>query len=254
MKRKTESPLSFLMVGIGDMFSKYYYHTNFVIFAGDAPVLIDCPDPLPKALYEAGKKSGVKLDMNDFEHIILTHLHGDHANGLESMGFFRYFNRMPKPVIHTIPEVAETMWEHKLKAAMEPRTDEDFHKIDSMSLEDYFELDILSPDRENMVAGMKINIRYTKHYVPCFGFKVEFGGRSLGYSSDTAFDPDHIEFLSGCDLIIHETSRGGHTPYEKLAGLSESMRQKMILAHIYDDFNIEDSQITVAEEGRFYPV
>jgi ribonuclease BN (tRNA processing enzyme) len=252
--RQPRSPLSFLILGIGDFFSKLYYHTHFVIFADKFPLLVDCPDPLPKSLYEASQKSGIHISLDDIDHVILTHLHGDHANGLESLGFYNFFVRKTKPVIHTIPEVREEIWENKLKASMAPKTNKDFEKIGEFRMEDFFRLKTLLPGKTHTIHGMKIRIRYTRHYIPCFGFKVNYKGRSLGYSSDTVFDPDHIEFLSDCDLILHETNRGGHTKYKMLQSLPGKIREKIRLIHIYDEFDTRKSQIPVVEQGVLYHV
>lgn len=252
--RKARSPLSFLILGIGDFFSKLYYHTHFVIFADKFPVLVDCPDPLPKTLYEASQKSGINISLDDIDHIILTHLHGDHSNGLESLGFYNHFMRKAKPVIHTIPEVRKVMWKNKLKASMSPKTNKIFEKIGEFKMEDFFRLKILQPGKSHTIKGMKICIRHTKHFIPCFGFKVNYKGRSLGYSSDTAFDPDHIEFLSECDLILHETNHEGHTKYKMLQSLPGKIRKKIRLIHIYDEFDAKNSEMPVVKQGVLYHV
>ena len=250
----SNSSLSILILGIGDFFSKYYYHTSFVIFPDESPVFVDCPDPLPKMLYEASQKSGVPLGLDDIDHVILTHLHGDHANGLESLGFYNRFLRHRKPILHTIPEVADVLWDRRLKSSMGPCTNADFESCGEMRLEDFFRLHILHPDKIHSIKGMKIQIHYTRHFIPCFGFKIAYKGRTFGYSSDTAFYPEHIRFLSDCDLILHETNKGGHTQYEKLLTLPEEIRRKMMLIHIYDDFDIEKSKIPVAREGCLYSI
>ncbi|MBN1902312.1 MBL fold metallo-hydrolase [Candidatus Sumerlaeota bacterium] len=248
------SPLSFLVLGIGDFFSKLYYHTHFIIYADENPVLVDCPDPLPKALYEASQKSGIEISLDDIDHVILTHLHGDHSNGLESLGFYNYFVLKRKPVIHTIPEVKEAMWVNKLKASMSPITNDKFEKTGEFQLGDFFRLKMLPPGKTSTIKGMKIRIRYTRHYIPCFGFKVHYKGRCLGYSSDTVFDPEHIGFLSDCDLILHETNHGGHTKYEMLESLPPSIRKKIRLIHIYDEFDVKKTCMPVVEQGKLYHV
>jgi hypothetical protein len=54
---------------------------------------------------------------------------------------------------------------------------------------------------------------------------VEAGGARLGFSSDTAFDPDLIAFLSAADLIVHETNYGpAHTPYASLRDTCDAPR------------------------------
>ncbi|HOE63198.1 MAG TPA: MBL fold metallo-hydrolase [Candidatus Sumerlaeota bacterium] len=251
---ETKSPLSVLVLGIGDFFSRKYYHTSMVLLAESRPIFVDCPDPLPKMLHEASRKSGINLSLSDVDNVILTHLHGDHANGLESLGFYSKFMRHKKPTLHTIPEAADVIWDNRLKASMGPLVDGDFVPCGEMCLEDFFRIRILKPGKWFNVSGVKIKIHYSKHFIPCFGFKAFFKGRRFGYSSDTVFDPAHIEFLSDCDLIIHETNKGGHTEYEKLLMLPEEIKQKMMLIHVRDDFNARTSKIRVAREGGLYQV
>jgi ribonuclease BN (tRNA processing enzyme) len=60
----------------------------------------------------------------------------------------------------------------------------------------------------------------TLHHVPTSALLVESDGHTLGYSSDTSFDPELIAFLEPADIIIHETNFGpGHTLYARLAEL-----------------------------------
>lgn len=80
---------------------------------------------------------------------------------------------------------------------------------------------------------------------------VEAAGRTLGYSSDTAFDPELIAFLDPADLIIHETNFGpAHTPYAALAALPAEIRGRMRLIHYPDGFDVAASAITALREGE----
>ena len=94
--------------------------------------------------------------------------------------------------------------------------------------------------------------------MPTFALRVAVGGRVLGFSADTAYDPGLIEWLSAADLIVHEATSmahsGAHTPYAKLAALPESLRSKMRLTHLPDDFDAGSSVIEPLREGRVYEV
>jgi ribonuclease BN (tRNA processing enzyme) len=80
---------------------------------------------------------------------------------------------------------------------------------------------------------------------------IEAAGRTLGYSSDTAFDPALIAFLEPADLIIHETNLGpAHTPYTALAALPAELRARMRLIHYPDGFDIAASTIAALREGE----
>jgi ribonuclease BN (tRNA processing enzyme) len=97
-------------------------------------------------------------------------------------------------------------------------------------------------------------VRRTRHTLPCCGCKIRHGGRTLGYSCDTDFDPEHIGFLEDSDLIFHETNVAIHTDYDDLAALPEATRAKMRLVHLSDRFDRPTSVIEPAEAGRLYVV
>ena len=98
---------------------------------------------------------------------------------------------------------------------------------------------------------LRIRARRTRHHVPTSALLIEAAGRKLGYSSDTAFDPELIAFLEPADLIIHETNFGpAHTPYSALASLPEELRARMRLIHYADSFDVGASNITPLREGE----
>ena len=125
-------------------------------------------------------------------------------------------------------------------------------------LHDYFELIELSSTRAVECGPFSIECRRTMHSVPTFALRITAGGRILGYSADTAYDPTLIEWLETADLIVHETTTmahsGVHTPYEKLAALPEALRARMRLTHYPDDFDLESSVIEPLRQGRIYMV
>ena len=97
----------------------------------------------------------------------------------------------------------------------------------------------------------RIRARRTVHHVPTSALLVEAGGRTFGYSADTAFDPALIDFLSPADLILHETNLGpAHTPYDSLAALPADLRARMRLIHYPDGFDTSGSAIAALEEGE----
>ncbi len=99
-----------------------------------------------------------------------------------------------------------------------------------MTLAEYFELTDLDTTRPIECGPFAIECRRTIHAVPTFALRINAGGRVLGFSADTAYDPGLIEWLSAADLIVHEATSmshsGVHTPYEKLVALPESLRRR----------------------------
>ncbi len=250
----TDNSFKFLVLGIGDLFTKYYYNTSIILLYKDSNLLIDFPTPLRKVVYEASQKSGYPIDVDNIHDAILTHVHSDHSNGLETFGFYKLFIQQDRATVFTIPEVRDVLWENRLKASMGYLTNENFDIIKNMHIDDYFNVDIIEQNKVNEIGPFKVEIRRTKHFVPCFGLKITCNGRKLGYSGDTCFDSEHIDFLSDSDIIIHEANGEGHTPYNKLLELPEDIKKKMFIIHIQDTFDIQKSEIPVIEQGKIYKV
>ncbi|NQU42257.1 ribonuclease Z, partial [bacterium] len=206
------SSLRILPLGIGDAFSSVDYHTALLVMSGKTTCLVDCPDPIQRILRERTSCLGKILGPGDIDHILLTHLHGDHSNGLEAFLFQRHFVLQAPPVsIHSIPEVGERLWEEKLAVSMEKTEMSEVGLEEVFSRETFYSLRIVPQERSFLIGDLCFEIRRTIHSVPTFGFRVGVdgvqGGRPLfGYSCDTIYDPGHIEFLSPADLIFHECS------------------------------------------------
>jgi ribonuclease BN (tRNA processing enzyme) len=248
------SALSFVPLGVGDAFTALHYSSSIAVEADDSILLIDCPHPIQKMLREASLTSSRPLTADRIRAVALTHLHADHASGLEGLAYFSYFilkRRLPL-LVH--PAVAERLWDGHLAAGMEcllPQVGaEHVHK----TIDDYFEIISLSEDAPVTVGPFSVECRRTIHHIPTTALRVKANGRSLGHSADTAFDPSLIDWLAKADLLVHETNYGVHTPYEKLAALPEPLRRRMRLNHYPDDFDLDSSVIECLREGRVYEV
>ena len=241
--------LAFVPLGVGDAFTAKYYTSCVAVESGDARLLIDCPHPIRKILRE-----GVGYDVGDFLGVIVTHLHADHASGLEGFGYFSYFALQRKARILALPAVSARLWDGHLAAGMEclmPAVDQ---KPLPKKFEDYFDLTPLSETSRVQLGPFEIEARRTIHHIPTSALRIRAGGRTLGFSSDTAYDESLIAWLAEADLVVHETNLGVHTPYEKLAALPAELRAKMRLIHYTDFFDTANSVIEPLVQGRRYQV
>ena len=239
--------LSFIPLGVGDAFSAVHWSTCFAVQHDDARLLIDCPHPIRRVLRESAN-----LDVGDFDAVLVTHLHADHASGLEGFGYFTHFALRRRAVLYAHGDVLARLWDGHLAAGMERLIDAHAHQPRDLHLHDYFDVRPLQPT--TTIGPFTIEHRLTIHHVPTTALRITAGGATLGYSADTAYDPTLIDWLSSADVIVHETNYGAHTPYAKLAALPAALRAKMRLVHYPDEFDVEGSVIECLREGRRYDV
>ena len=238
--------MELVVLGTGDAFSRTRCGASAVVMAPRGPVLIDAPDGLLRALDAASRSSGRALDPMRIDDVLLTHLHGDHVNGLEAFGFLRWVDRQrsgaPAPRLHTHAAAAARLWER-----LAPSMDQG----GTAALADYFDLRVLPAGAAADVAGLAVRHRMGLHPVPSCGFLASAGGRTLGWSGDTAWDPAHVEWLSEADFVVHETSGGPtHTPVERLNSLPAALRARMALIHMPDGFDPACTPIRLLRDGE----
>lgn len=233
--------MQILTLGNGDAFSRDRYSTAFVIEAEGARLLVDCPHPIRKMLTEADPA----LDLGDLDGLLLTHLHGDHASGVEGFAFAHHFglNRPVQLLAH--PTVAEPLWSRHLEVTMR-----DLIGRPPMTFADYFTHHALDPAEPLVFGPFTIEVRATHHHIPTWAFRVSAGGRTLGYSADTAFVPELFDWLCEADLVVHETNLGpAHTPFETLAALPSATHRKLRLVAWPDGFDPEAGPIEPLRVG-----
>ena len=244
--------MEILILGIGDAFTRRHFGSSALVRASpDAYVLIDCPDPIHRVLNQAVSACGWNVDASSIDDIVITHLHGDHCNGLESFGFLRRILRMRNPAavrprLHVSRPVAERLWERLGPAMSAP-----MGESRPSELHDFFDLHVLDPATSASVAGLTIHCRFTRHSVPTIGLLISDGSRTVGWSADTPFESAHIEWLNQADLVVHESNLGpSHTPIESLNGLPDSIRRKIRLIHLPDDFETAKTDMRILQAGE----
>ncbi len=244
--------LRLLPLGVGDAFSARHYSSCFVLQAGGQSILVDCPHPIRKILREGSAAAGTALDIGDLQAVIVTHLHGDHASGVEVLGFYcRYVLERKMPLI-AAPGVLSDLWPRHLAGGMEWSLQEAGQPPVQRTLDDFFTPMPLAAGQALAVGPFTLRFRPTVHSIPTVAVRVEAVGRTLGYSCDTAFDPALIAWLADADLIVHEASGGFmHTDYESLAALPRPLLEKMRLIHYPDSFEPATAAIDVLRQGQW---
>lgn len=238
------------VVGVGDAFTAKYFNACLLLEADGTRVLIDAPPALARALGDLGERGGERVGLDDIDHVVITHLHGDHVGGLEQLLFWRRFVTGRKAALYAIPEVLAGLWDTRLKGGMEVLMNERF-EAQLLTLDDYADVRPLSPGG-TAIGPLLVDHRPTLHHIPTSALRVRGRGAAFAYSADTAFDPSLIEWLSHADLFFHETNVGIHTPLASLAALPEVTRRKMRLIHYPDFHDVASSPIPCTREGDRY--
>ncbi len=194
------------------------------------------------------------LAMTKRSQYVDTHVHADHASGLEGFAFYSHFvlRRRARLVAH--PRVVSRLWDGRLAGGMDELADAGTWERRRMGFADYFDLEPLDEARAVRVGPFEIECRPTRHLVPTTALRIRAGGRALGLSADTAFDPGLVEWLGASDLVLHETGPGIHTPYDALLSLAPPVRRKLRLIHYPDEFDVAGSEIEAVAQGRRYTV
>jgi ribonuclease BN (tRNA processing enzyme) len=235
-------------LGVGDTFSEVHHTASLLLESDGFRLAVDCPDRYRGVLKKVSQRSERALALEDIDHVFITHVHGDHVNGLEGVAFYKRFAEGKRLHLYTTPDVRAVLWDQRLRAAMETLWDGTEYR--TLGFDDYFDFGLSPWEQELEIGPFQITLRRTKHHVPTAAMRVRVGDRTLGYSSDTAFDPELIQFLSGSDVIVHETNYGpAHTAYSDLLSLPRDLRERMRLIHYPDGFDPAASEIACLSEG-----
>jgi ribonuclease BN (tRNA processing enzyme) len=243
------SEFNVIALGVGDAFSEIHRPTALLLICEDFYLAIDCPDMYRAVLRDAALRAGRPLDLAKIDHFLITHVHGDHMNGIEGVAFFKHFAENKRVELFSLPEVREVLWSERLKGSMSQLWNG--NEFRSLTFDDYFAFTPLDCSSFTGIGPFNIQVQRTKHHIPTCAVRIEVKGRVFGYSSDTAFDPELIKFLEPAHLIIHETNLGpAHSSYASLAALPANLRQRMRLVHYPDQFDSKTSAIQPLSEGE----
>ena len=282
------------VLGVGDAFTERHHNTCLCIEDSESGLRlqIDCPPAFPRVLADHRARSGSDLSTANLDHLLLTHLHGDHCGGTEAYLYLRRFVYGKKPTLYGAAEVLDELWPTRLRGGMErlmlsapafdvaevnarlaAPTDGGERWIDSAARETEMiqapgplkQLGLLDyTDRVDLQAGVTrigpllIERRFTRHHIPTTALRVSLDTGSgdgrrrplLGYSADTAFDPDLIAWLAEAALVVHETNFGVHTPLSALLTLPADLRARMRLIHYPDQLDPDTAPIECLREGQ----
>jgi ribonuclease BN (tRNA processing enzyme) len=251
------------VLGVGNAFTACFYNTSFLVRSQHL-YLIDCPQALFRLLRERG------VSLAEVNRVIVTHVHGDHTAGLETLLLWKKYAERRKLQIFTSPIV----WK-ELKERFFPRFSTTFapgyKRMVETGFEDYADLQELREEAANRLEDqLQLEIRYNWHPTPTLGLKLRGPKGTVGISGDTCYRPALLkslfeegkldseryhrnagDWLWEADLIYHEADRhepSPHTLEKDLLELTPDTIRKIRLVHYPDDF--AEGPIPLAREGE----
>lgn len=207
------------------------FQSNFMLASNGKRLLIDAGSDIRFAMKKAG------IGLREITDIYLSHTHGDHAQGLEYIGFSTYFGHLPSPRVIASEKVLALLWEHCLSGAMRSIQ----HK--RTTLETFFEVQPVGPNGTFTWSDVSfqpvqaIHVMDGYELMPCYGLLFETDKHRIFFSGDTQFAPNQImDFYHWADIIFHDcetapAKSGVHAHYTELATLADQIRAKMWLYH-----------------------
>ena len=234
-------------LGSGSAFTMDNFQSN-LLFWEDTPegeqsrLLIDCGSDARHSLKAAG------VSHRQVGGVYISHLHADHAGGLEWLGFVTHFDPGCKnPKMFISRNLAGPLWHDTLIGGMGSL------QCEVADLDTYFQVTRIKSNGSFKWGDAKLQLVQAIHVYdgfvirPSFGLFITVGGSTAFWTSDSQFAPEQlVDFYDRADVIFHdcETSQYEshvHAHYRKLMLLPAETRAKMWLYH-YQDGPLPDAK------------
>jgi len=224
--------------------------TSLVFVAGGAAALVDCGGSPVQKLRLAG------VDPLALEHVVITHIHPDHAYGLPALAQnLALLERSAELAVRCRPEHVEPLrtllalfglWERPgmFPLALQPiELDERAHAFD--------------------LGPLRVSTSPVEHgTMPNFAVRVDLLGRasSVVYSSDTQPCGAVVRLARGADTLVHEATfpdrHRGRFGVHSTAGEAGEIAaragvRRLILTHVEADYHGELEQMADEARKRF---
>jgi len=210
------------VIGCGDAFaSGGQLHTCFFIQAPHASLLLDCG----ATAYHGIKKEGINV--GDIDAIVISHFHGDHYGGVPFLLLEEAGKNRKKPLAIISPPTGKDRIT-KLLEQLYPGSNV-LAKL-NLLFKTYVPDGVLQADHFEITA---FPVAHTPDTLP-HGVRVRTGGKTIGFSGDTAWTPILIELARDADLFICECNYfqseiKGHMNYKTLLAYDDQLLYKQLL-------------------------
>ncbi|MGB6732771.1 MAG: MBL fold metallo-hydrolase, partial [Xanthobacteraceae bacterium] len=178
-----------------------------LIEAGDQKFLIDAGRGAAIRLFQ------LKIPIGRLDALLLTHYHSDHTSGIPDVwltGWLESFFGTRKTPMQVVGPTGAKVLMAKLAEAY--ADDIRIRLADEKLPPEGVATSVAEFDCDGVVYeknGVKVTAFEVDHgdlIKPCYGYRIEYGGRSAVISSDTRYNENVIKYGRGCDLLVHEVA------------------------------------------------
>lgn len=189
------------------------------------------------------------LDPMSLSALVITHLHADHVLDIYPMRYYIQYNL-----------TEEQLKDSKIPIYVPEDGRQELHSFnpgndDSFFLENTFEFNDIEEKIE--IGSLRFEFIKTKHLITTYGLTCESNGKKMGYTSDTPYDENLIDFFSGCQVLICEAAYQTEKGKENLhmsareAGkfAAEVGTKRLYLTHIWPEL---DPHVSITEASKYF--
>ncbi|MDA3941450.1 MAG: MBL fold metallo-hydrolase [Spirochaetia bacterium] len=220
--------------------------SGYLIEESNESLLLDCGSGVLSKLYEY-------TDISQLNNVVLSHYHADH---IADIGCLQYASKVQLSLGERTDPIS--IYGHTLS--------DFFNKLS------YENASIGKPIEEGTainIGPFTLHFKHTSHPAPALAMRIESANGSLGYTADTGWNDSLVDFFSGVDLLLCESSlynefKGrieGHLTAGEAGLLAKETRVgQLVLTHMphFGDHNelkieagtIYKGKIDLAESGR----
>ncbi|WP_457151993.1 MBL fold metallo-hydrolase [Mesorhizobium sp. P5_C1] len=196
---------------------------------GGRSIVIDCGLGVTRGLVDAG------IGLKALDLIFITHLHSDHVLELGPLVHTAWTAGLASPVSVYGPPGTGHYW-RRFCQAME--FDIEIRIVDE-GRPDIRELVSINEFTEGLIVeqhGLEVSALRVDHppVTDCFALRFERGGKSVVFSTDTAFFPPLADFAQGADILVHEAMlEEGIERLVAKTGNGARLREHLLASHSF---------------------
>lgn len=240
-------PIPLLCLGSGAALTDGHGWSSLLI---DGRILLDIPPTAVPAFHKAG------VETTAIDVIFISHMHADHLFGLPFLLLEycvrcerseRLFIIGPPGLEETMDKLCSLAWPDMEKAGFQPRV-----PITYIEAVGDAPVDVL--DLHYVAVPMN-------HFgLSAFGYRLEYKGRTIGYTGDTGESDRLDDLLAGCDLAILEATHPrpaedpGHLDVDQVTALAQQLTRNgtAVYATHMSARPSGLANVTLCEDGQTY--